>query len=69
MNINDLAIIVSSLSFVLKINIVTCNDCMDHAIGGELLLWCEGSRGCSKGGGGRLGSVLFWSIKLFGVDR
>jgi hypothetical protein len=35
---------------------------------GKLLLWCEGSRISSGGGGGKLGSaVLFWCAGLVGI--
>jgi hypothetical protein len=33
---------------------------------GKLLFWCGGSRVCSGGGSGKLGSVLVWCIELFG---
>jgi hypothetical protein len=33
----------------------------------KLLLWCGGSHNSSEGGGGRLGSVFVWWVKLLGV--
>jgi hypothetical protein len=59
----DLATIVSSFSFVLEVGVGASGDDMDHVWVGRLLLWREGSHSCSGdggGGGGRLGSILFW---------
>jgi hypothetical protein len=55
----DFLVIVSLLSFVFKVGIGASYDGVDHAVGGELLLCCRGSRICNRGGRGRLGTGLF----------
>jgi hypothetical protein len=59
----DLTVIVSSLSFVFEVGIGASCDGVDCVMVERLLLCYRGSWIWSRGGGGKLGSILDWYIE------